>query len=99
MELRILFGSYTRIIFSRVIVRCASCVMHRLSTLENIYSNILFYKTIAHTVLKFYMEHDLAPGSQNYEIGSGRISKMVAITKNSKNNKIIFSPEPLDIFG
>ena len=35
-------------------------------------------------VLKFYMKHDLAPGSQNYKIRSGRISKMVAITKNSK---------------
>ena len=64
--------------------------MHRPSTLENKYSNIFFYKTIAPTVLKFYMEHDLAPGSQNYKIGSGRISKMAAITKNSKNNKINF---------
>ena len=53
--------------------------MHRPSTLENKYSNIFFYKTIAPTVLKFYMEHDLAPGSQNYKIGSGRISKMAAI--------------------
>ena len=64
--------------------------MHRPSTLENKYSNIFFYKTIAPTVLKFYMEHDLPPRSQNYEIGSGRISKMATITKNSKNNKIIF---------
>ena len=50
----------------------------------------LYYKTIAPTVLKFYMEHDLAPGSQNYKIGLGRITKMPAITKNSKNNKITF---------
>ena len=64
--------------------------MHRLSTLENKYSNIFFYKTIAPTVLKFYMEYDLAPGSQNYKIGSGRISKMATITKNSENNKINF---------
>ena len=64
--------------------------MHGRSTLENKYSNIFFYKTIAPTVLKFYMEHDLPPRSQNYKIGSGRISKMAAITKNSKNNKIIF---------
>ena len=64
--------------------------MHHPSTLENKYSNIFFYKTIAPTVLKFYMEHDLPPGSQNYKIGSGRISKMAAITKNSKNNKINF---------
>ena len=61
--------------------------MHRPSTLENKYSNILFYKTIAPTVLKFYMEHDLPPRSQNYKIGSGGISKMATITKNSKNNK------------
>ena len=64
--------------------------MHRPSTLKNKYSNIFFYKTIARTVLKFYMEHDLPPRSQNYKIGSGRISKMAAITKNSKNNKINF---------
>ena len=62
--------------------------MHRPSTLENKYSNIFFYKTIAPTVLKFYMEHDLPPVSQNYKIRSGGISKMAAITKNSKNNKI-----------
>ena len=66
------------------------CVMRRPSTLENKYSSIFFYKTIAPTVLKFYMEHDLAPGSQNYEIGSGRIRKMAAVTKNNKNNKINF---------
>ena len=64
--------------------------MRHPSTLENKYSNIFFYKTIAPTVLKFYMEHDLAPGSQNHKIGSGQISKMAAITKNSKNNKINF---------
>ena len=71
-------------------VRCASCVMNCPSTIGNIYSNIFFYKTIAPTVLKLYMEHDLPPGSQNYKIGSGRISKMAAITENSKNNKINF---------
>ena len=62
--------------------------MHHPSTLENKYSNIFFYKTIAPAVLKFYMEHGLPPGSLNYNIGSGQISKMAAITKNSKNNKI-----------
>ena len=67
------------------------CVMHRPSTLENKYSNTFFYKTIAPTVLKFYMEHDLAEGSQNYKTGLGQISKMAAITKNSKNNKTHFS--------
>ena len=54
--------------------------MRHPSTLENKYSNIFFFKTIAPTVLKFYMEHDLAPESQNYKIGSGWISKMAAIT-------------------
>ena len=53
-------------------------------------SGILFYKTIALTVLKFYTEHDLPPGSQNYKIGSARVSKMAAITKNSKKYKINF---------
>ena len=62
-----LFGDYSPIIFSGVIVRCVSCIMRRLSTLENKYSNIFFYKTIAPTVLKLYMEHDLPPGSQNYK--------------------------------
>ena len=64
--------------------------MHHSSTLKNKYSDIFFYKTIAPTVLKLYMEHDLPPRSQNYKIGSGRISKMAAITKNSKNNKTNF---------
>ena len=64
--------------------------MRRPSTLENKYSNIFFYKTIAPTVLKFYMEHDLPQGSQNCKIGSGRMSKMAAITINSKNNIINF---------
>ena len=64
--------------------------MHRLSTLENKYSSIFFYKTFAPTVLKFYMMHDLLPRSQNYKIELGRISKMAAITKNNKNNNINF---------
>ena len=72
-------------------------VLRRPSTLENKYSNNFFYKTTGPTVLKFHMEHDLTPGSQNYKIGSGRISKMAALTKNSKNK--INTPEPLDIFG
>ena len=54
------------------------------------YFNNFFYKNTGSTVLKFYMEHDLTPGSQNCKIGSGRISKMAAVTKNSKKNKINF---------
>ena len=85
-----MFGDYTPIIFS---------VMHRPLTLENKYSNIFFYKIIAPTVLKFYMERDLAPGYQNYKIGSGRISKMAAITKNSKINKFNFFSRTTGYFG
>ena len=69
-------------------MRRASCIVG-----QHLKTNIktsFFYKTFAPTVLTFYMEHDLAPGSQSYKIGSGRISKMAAITKNSKNNKISF---------
>ena len=68
----------------------ASCVVRRPSTLENKYSNIFIYITTGPTVLQFHMEHDLTPGSQNYKIGSGRISKMAAVIKISKNNKINF---------
>ena len=67
------------------------CVMRRTSALKSKYSNIFFYKTTGPTVLKFHIEHDLTPGSQNCKIGSGQISKMAAVTKNSKNNKINFS--------
>ena len=75
-----------------------SSVRHQ-SILENKNLNI-FYKSTGPTILKFHMEHDLTPGSQNCKTGSGRISKMATITKNSKNNKInFFFPEPLDIFG
>ena len=99
MEQGILFGDYSPVIFSGVIIRCASCVMHGPSTLENKYSNIFFYKTIAPTVLKFHMELDLPPRFQNYKIGSGRKSKMAAITKNSKNNKINFTCRTTGYFG
>ena len=40
--------------------------------------------------LKFHMEHDQTAGFQNCKIGSGQESKMAAVTKNSKNNKINF---------
>ena len=69
------------------------------STLENKYSSIFFYKTIAPTVLTFYMENDLTPGFQNYKIRSGGICKMAAITKIAKITKSTTSPELLDIFG
>ena len=46
---------------------------HRPSALENKYSKIFFYKTAGPTVLKFHMEHDLTPGSQNCKTGLSRI--------------------------
>ena len=46
------------------------------------------------------MKHDQTAGFQNFENGSGQESKMVAVTKNSKNNKTnFFSSEPLGIIG
>ena len=77
-------------------MRRATCIVrHHLKT--NIQTSF-FYKTFAPTVLKFYMEHDLPPRSQNYKIGSGRISKMAAITKNSKNNNINFFSREAEYF-
>ena len=75
-----------------------ACAVRRPSTLENKYSNI-FCKTTGPTVLKFHMEHDLTPGSQNYKIGSVRISKMATVTKIAKLTKSTSSPEKLDILG
>ena len=72
--------------------------LHHPSTLENKTSNGFFYKTTGPTVLKFHMEHDLTPGSQNFKIGSGWISKMATVTKNSKNNKINFFPRTTGYF-
>ena len=73
--------------------------VRRPSTLQNKKcSNSFFYKTTGPTVLKFHMEHDLTPGSQNYKIGAGRVSKMAAVTLNSKITKSTSSPEPVDLF-
>ena len=66
------------------LLRRALCVLRRPSTLENKYSNIFCYKTAGPTVLKFHVEHDLTPGSQNCKIGSARMSKMAAVIKDSK---------------
>ena len=77
-------------------MRRASCIVR-----QNLKTNIqtsFFYKTIAPTVLKFYMEHvikfhlkhDQTLGFQNYEFGLGQESKMAAVTKNSKTIKINF---------
>ena len=66
---------------------------------HNKYSNIFLYKTTGPTFLKLHMEHDLTPGSKNCKIGSGRISKMAAASKNRKDNKINLFTRTLDIFG
>ena len=95
MEERILFGGCTPIIFSRVIVRCASCVMHHSSALENIF----FYKTVAPIVLKFYMEHDLAPGLKIIKLDEVEFPRWPSLLKITNITKSTFSPEPLDIFG
>ena len=58
--------------------------VHRASTPENNYSNIFSHKTTGPTVLKFHMEHDLTPGSQNCKIGSGRISRWPLLLKIAK---------------
>ena len=73
--------------------------MHRPSTLKNKYSNIFFYKSIAPTVLKFYMEHDLPPRSQNYKIGQVEYPRWPPLLKIAKITKSTLSPEPLDIIG
>ena len=74
------------------VVRCPSI-------LKNKYSNIFFYKTTRPTVLKFHMEHNLTPGTQNCKIGLGRISKLAAASKNSKNNKLNFFSRTTGYFG
>ena len=67
-------------------------VLRRPSTLENKYSNIFFYKTTGSTFLKFHIEHDLTPGSQNCRIGLGQISKMAAITKQEDHSGPVSLP-------
>ena len=67
-----------------------SCLVCHLSTLKNNYSNIFFYKTTGPTVFEFHVEHDLTPGSSSCKTGLGWISKMAAVTKNSKINKTNF---------
>ena len=79
--------------------RHASCGVRRLSTLENKYSNIFFSKTTGPTVLKFHMEHDLTPGSQNCKIGQVEYPRWPLLLKIAKTTKSTSSPKPLDIFG
>ena len=69
-------------------VHCVVCVVWRLQQLKTIIQTSSFYEATGPTALKFHMEHDLTPGSQNCKIGSGQIYKLAAITENSKNNKI-----------
>ena len=57
---------------------------------NNIFKQLQTIKIIAPIIVKFHMKHDQTPGFQNCETGPGQESKMAAITKNSKNNKINF---------
>ena len=52
---------------------------------------IFFSKTNAPIIVQFHMMHDMTPEFQNCKIGSDQGSKMAAITKYSKNNKIDLS--------
>ena len=65
--------------------------------LENKYSNIFFYKT---SRLKFHMEHDLTPGSQNSKIlGQVVYPRWPLFLKIAKTAESTSSLEQLDIFG
>ena len=65
--------------------------MYRLSALENKYSNIFFYKTIAPTVQNFTWSMTCHQGLRIIKLGQVEyLSKMATITKDSKNNKINF---------
>ena len=69
---------------------------------DNIFKQLqkfFFSEILAPIVVKFHIKHDRIPGFQNCNIRSGQEFKMVAVAKNSKNNKINSSPEPLDIVG
>ena len=66
---------------------------HRASSVNDckqLFKHLFFYETTQPTVLKFHMELVLTPMSRNYEIETDRISKMAAVTKNSKDIKINF---------
>ena len=45
------------------------------------------------------MQHNHTEGLQNIKTQPGQKFKMATIPKISETNKIIFSPEPLGVFG
>ena len=65
------------------------------SKLENKYSNMVFYKTIGPTALKF----DMAPGSRNLKLGQVEYPIWPLLLKIAKITKSSSAPEPLGIFG
>ena len=77
-----------------------SVILLRFVCLKITTSNKFVSQNIAPIIVKFQMKHIQTPGSQNYEFGSGRISKMASDTKISKTtiqlllqNRWIFSAE------
>lgn len=64
-------------------MRRALCMVRRPFTVETNCSNIMFYKTTGSTLPKFYMEQYVIPMSENYKIGSERISKIATIFRTT----------------
>ena len=66
-----------------------SYAKHILTSSNNFYSkSITSIVGTTSIVVKFHMKHDQTPRYQNCKIGSDRESKMAAVTKIAKHNKI-----------
>ena len=59
-------------------------------TYFNNFKQLFLSKTTEEIVVKFPLKYEQTSGFQNYKFGLGQESKMVAVTKNSKNIKINF---------
>ena len=51
---------------------------------------LIFCKITGPIVLRFHLEHDLTPGSQDVKLGQVEYFRMATVTKNSKINQFIF---------
>ena len=67
--------------------------MHHPSTLKTNIQTSFFYKTIAHTVLKFYMEHDLPQGLRIIKLGQVEYPRWPPLLKIAEITKSTFSPD------
>ena len=94
-----LFGDYSPIIFSGVIVRCASCVMHRPPELKtNIQTS--FSIKLSHLQFSNYTwSMTCHQGLRIIKLGQVEYPRWPPLLKIAKITKSTFSPEPLDIFG